>query len=142
MTAQEIFDAAMFLLGENDDVSGQTDTTDTREYKVRTVGILNVLAGEVYKYSDTYKDTSTRRPVPIPIESMDDDLDLDDYLCGSVLPYGLAAELIKGEDAAMANYLYGRYKDLVKDAQNNPVSSDSIIDVYGFANEYDSFGRW
>ena len=39
-TAQRVFDIAMGLIDEVNESSGETDTSDTREYKVRTLLIL------------------------------------------------------------------------------------------------------
>lgn len=47
-TAQRVFDLAMGLIDEVNESSGETDTSDTREYKVRTLLILNTLRGELF----------------------------------------------------------------------------------------------
>lgn len=47
-TVQAVFDKAMYLIGEQNDATGQTMTADTKEYEVRTVGILNSLLDVVY----------------------------------------------------------------------------------------------
>ena len=52
-TAQDVFDAAMGLIDEVNESTGSTDTADTKEYKQRTLLILNMLIGELYMYSDT-----------------------------------------------------------------------------------------
>ena len=47
-TAQWVFDKAIYLMDEQNESSGATVTSDTNEYKLRTVPILNVLRGELY----------------------------------------------------------------------------------------------
>ena len=143
MTAQEVFDRAMHLMAESDDSTGATVTADTQEYKVKSVGILNVLINECYPYSDTFQALEGKRGVLDPIYTLSDDIDMDDFLCGSVLPYGLAAELLKLEDASIANYLYQRYRELLELAKTSiAASSESIVDVYGIGTEYNEFSRW
>lgn len=143
MTGQEIFDRAMHLMAESDDSTGATVTADTREYEVKSVGILNVLTNECYPYSDTYEAEEGRRGILDPISSLEDEIYMDDFLCGSVLPYGLAAELLKLEDASIANYLYQRYRELLELAKTSiPAGSESITDVYGIGWEYNDFARW
>ena len=42
-TVQEVFDAAIHLMDEQNESSGATETQDTTPYKVRTINILNVI---------------------------------------------------------------------------------------------------
>ena len=78
-TAQRVFDITMGLIDEVNENSGETDTADTREYKVRTLLILNALRGELYPYSDTYDvDTAGERPIVSVIQDFDTPIDLDD----------------------------------------------------------------
>ena len=51
-TAKQVFDIAIGLMSA--DNNGLTETSDTTEYKNRTLLILNALRGELYPYSDTY----------------------------------------------------------------------------------------
>lgn len=143
MTGQEIFDRAIHLMAESDDSTGATVTPDTQEYKVKSVGILNVLINECYPWSDTFTAEDGKRGVLDPIYSLAEDVDMDDFICGSVLPYGLAAELLKTEDGSIANYLYQRYREMLELAKNSLSNgSESIIDIYGIGSEYNEFSRW
>ena len=45
-TAQQVFELAMSLMDELNESSGSADTADTKEYKNRTLAILNVLRVE------------------------------------------------------------------------------------------------
>lgn len=145
--AQEIFDETMALIDEVND-NGQTDTEDTKEYKNRTLYILNVLRGELYPYSDTYyTDTKGYRPIVALIEDFDTPIDLDDYICESVMPYGLAAHLLLDENPSAAAFFQQRYEELRnKLARGLPATSEDIVDVH-FGNnngyyEYDWMARW
>ena len=51
-TAQWIFEKAMNLMDEVNESTGATDTADTREYKNRTIPILNILRVECFPASD------------------------------------------------------------------------------------------
>ena len=148
-TAQDIFDEAMALMDEVND-AGQTDTADTAEYKNRTLFILNVLRGELYPYSDTYvSNTKGFRPIAALIEDFDTEIDLDDYICESVMPYGLAAHLFLDENPSAAQFFQQRYEELLsKLARGLPTTSEEIVDVH-FGNntkdggfEYDWMARW
>ena len=143
-TAQQVFDTTMGLIDEVNESSGATDTADTKEYKVRTLYILNALRGELYPYSDTYQEPSDGgRPIAPIILSFDDIIQLDDYICQSVLPYGLAAQLLLDENPSSASFFQQRYEELRDGLMKGyPKSSESIVDVYGCCSEYNEFGRW
>ena len=148
-TAQDIFDEAMALMDEVNE-QGLTDTADTAEYKNRTLYILNILRGELYPYSDTYiTNKKGYRPITALIEDFDTEIDLDDYICESVMPYGLAAHLFLDENPSAASFFQQRYEELLRKlARGLPVVSEEIVDVH-FGNntdtggfEYDWMGRW
>ena len=123
--------------------SGATDTSDTREYKNRALFILNTLRGELYPYSDTYKlGDPGKRPIVSVIEDFNTDIDLDDYICQTVIPYGLAAHLLLDENPSAAAYFNDRYTELVMLlARGLPQGSEDIEDIYG-GIEYGEFSRW
>ena len=146
-TAQDIFDEAMGLMDEVNETTGATDTADTKEYKNRTLFILNILRGELYPYSDTFV-TNDRgfRPIVDPIEDFDTPIDLDDYICETVMPYGLASHLLLDENPSAAGFFQQRYEELRdKLARGLPATSEDITDVY-FGNnggyEFDWIARW
>jgi hypothetical protein len=112
-TANWVFDRAIHLMDEQNETNGKTRTQDTKEYEYRTLSILNVLRNELYPYSDTYEvRTDGRRPVCVELTSMEQPIDLDDALCQSVLPYGLAAHLLLGENDTMASFFNQRYAEM------------------------------
>ncbi len=143
-TAQEVFEYAMTLMDELNESNGKADTSDTKEYKNRTLAILNILRGELYPYSDTYKTGEPgTRPIAEKISDFTSAIGLDDYICQSVLPYGLAAHLLMQEDPTSANFFQQRYDELkALLARGMPAESEDISDVYGGLRPYNEFGMW
>lgn len=143
-TAQRVFDITMGLIDEVNENSGETDTADTREYKVRTLLILNALRGELHPYSDTYDvETAGERPIVSVIQDFDTPIDLDDYICQSVMPYGLAAHLLLDENPASASFFQQRYEELRNNLSKGlPKTTEAITDCYGVGFEYNEFSRW
>ena len=118
-TANCVFDRAIHLMDEQNETNGKTRTQDTKEYEFRTLSILNVLRNELYPYSDTYEvRTDGRRPVCVELTSMEQPIDLDDALCQSVLPYGLAAHLLLGENDTMADFFNQRYEKMLNELRS------------------------
>lgn len=142
-SAKNVFDLTMALIDELNDV-GQADTGDTKEYKDRTLQILNILQGELYMYSDTYKlPVDGKRSIAAPIVNFTDPIvDLDDYICRSVLPHGLAAYLLMDENPGIASTCLQRYEELRSRLMGGlQVGSEDIIDLYGgFA--HCEYGYW
>ena len=143
-TAQRVFDLAMGLMDEVNETSGGTDDADTREYKVRTLLILNALRGELFPYSDPYAaEEPGKRPILAVIQSFDQVIGMDDYICQSVLPYGLAAQLLLDENPDSASFFQQRYEEMRMNlAKGLPQQSESISDVYGIVSHYNEFSRW
>ena len=144
-TAQWIFEAAMTLIDELND-QGQADHRDTTEYKNKTLYILNILRNELYPYSDTYKQRNdNKRPTLYLIEDFDDVILLDDYICQSVMPYGLAAHLMLDENPTVAAFCQQRYEELKAGLTKGiPAMSQDIVDVYAGdgGGYYDANGNW
>lgn len=113
-TANWVFDRAIHLMDEQNETNGKTRTQDTKEYEYRTLSILNVLVPELYPYSDTYEVRDDgKRSSPPELESLEQPIDLDDSICRSVLPWGLAAYLLLGENNVMASVFKDRYTDIL-----------------------------
>lgn len=129
--AQRVFDITMGLMDELSG-TGAADTGDTSEYKHRTLFILNVLRGELYPYSDTYAVVEEgKRPIVAVIEDFETDIALDDYICQSVMPYGLAAHLLLDENPSAASYFQQRYDELkAMLSRGIPTGSEDIVDIY------------
>lgn len=145
-TGQDIFNTAMGMMDEVQ--NGNPNTGDTAEYKDRTLYILNALAGELYPYSDTYTiGEPGKRPIVSPITSMTDEIGLDDYICRTVMPYGLAAHLLLDENPSSASFFQQRYEELLRGlrAGGIPTASEDIVDVYGGCGgiePYNEFSLW
>lgn len=142
-TAQYVFEAAIAMMDELND-QGVADHSDTLEYKNRTLPILNILRGELYPYSDSYEvQDGGGRPIAAEIVDFDTPIELDDYICQSVMPYGLAAHLLLAEDPATANFFQQRYDELkLTLSRGLPAQSEDIIDVYGGANPHSEYAYW
>lgn len=144
--AQDIFEKAMSIMDELSD-SGEADTPDTAEYKNRTLAILNVLVGELFPYSDSYDiQEDGIRPIAGVIEDFTSGIDLDDYCCRSILPYGLVAHLWLDENPTGASYCQQRYDELKATLSRGlPQVSEDIHDVYGYDGgiwPYNEYGMW
>lgn len=142
-TAQWVFDKAMYLMDEADESTGLADHAQTREYKNRTLPILNVLRIECFPYSDTNPPrVPGKRSVCPEIPDFETDIALDDGLCQGVLPYGLAAHLLLDENPALASYFQQRYEELLRAmGRGIPARSEDIVDLYG-GIEHGRFARW
>ena len=142
ITAQRVFDLAMGLMGEVNEATGATDTSDTREYKSRTLLLLNVLKGELFPYSDTYTQaTAGVRPACAPITDFTTPIGIDDVICETVMPYGLAALLLTDENANKSNFFQQKYEELKVQLRNTAAEFQPITNVYN-GIENCEFSRW
>ena len=141
-TVREIFDIAIHLMDEQSESGGVTLTADTMEYSYRTPSALNSILNWVYPYSDTYVQAMDgRRPTYPKVASLEDTVDMDDYICLSVLPYGLAARLAE-EGSDMKNWFEQTFLERLEAArQTSPALSGDVEDVYG-GLEYGEFSHW
>ena len=142
-TAQWVFEKAMNLMDEVNESTGAADTADTKEYKNRTLPILNILRVECFFASDTYTVSKPgKRPVCREITDFESPINLDDGICQGVLPYGLAAHLLLDENPDVAAYFNQRYQELLLQMKNGlPAEAQDIEDLYG-GIEYGFFSRW
>lgn len=146
-TVRAVFDKAMYLIDAQNESTGNTRTADTKEYEVRTVGILNNLLDVVYPYSDTYAVREEgKRPALPDIRSFDDELDLDAKILRDVLPLGLAARLLAEENPSLANYFQQLFEEhLALAGRSLPAGFEDIDGDQGGPYgglEYGRFGRW
>lgn len=132
-TAQWVFDRAIHLMDEQNESTGATKTTDTKEYEFRTLSILNVLRHELYPISDTYAVTEAgKRPIVAEITGFDQEIGLDDAVAQGIMPYGLAAHLLLGENDSMANYFSQRYSEMYGAMMRSlPSEWEDIPPAYG-----------
>lgn len=141
--AQWVFEKAMHLMDEISETNGAADTAATKEYKNRTLAILNVLRVECFPASDTFAvNEPGKRPVCSEITGFDTEIGLDDGICQGVLPYGLAAHLLLDENPKAASYFQQRYEELLDAARRGvPAVAEDITDVYG-GIEHGRYGWW
>lgn len=142
-TALWIFEKTMHLMDEVNASTGLADTSDTKEYKNRTLPILNILRVECFPASDTYRVTEAgKRPVCPEITDFNSVIGLDDGICQGVLPYGLAAHLLLDENPSLASYFQQRYEELLQEAKSSILTGgEDIEDVYGGIG-FERFARW
>lgn len=134
MTCKEIYDLAMSLMDEKKDLSNidgvpESDYVQTKDYMARTPGILTSLQNEVVTFLKgrgidiDYLETLT---------TMNDNVDLEDYICQSVLNYGLAARLLGQEDRSLSSYFSDLY---LGNLQGAAVSSDDRVKGKQYSGE-------
>ena len=139
VTVQQVFDMAIHLMDEQSENNGSTVTVDTQEYKYRTISILNSVIPALYPYSGNYDAGETGRPTAKILtyeEYRNPDftqgIALDDTLCLSLLPYYLAAQLLSGENEALAAWFMNRYRESFADLREMvPAEFEAISMPYG-----------
>ena len=126
MKVQDIYDITMALMDEMKDnttvdSTPEVDYPQNRDYQARTPGILTILQTQVVMFLKRFGadiDFNER------LETMEDEVELDDSICMGVLPYGLAARLLGQEDKDLSSYFSNLYET------NLASSKDSIDDKY------------
>jgi hypothetical protein len=109
------------------------DELNSTEYNARAVYFINMLCDKLYPYSDNYiVVTEGARPIVTHITALTDTLGIDDVLAQSVLPYGLASQLMLSDDASQAANFESMFQERLKEAtrQVSAVVTE-IEDVYG-----------
>jgi len=142
---QAVFDKAMYLIDAQNESTGLTVNSDSQEYRVRTVGILNNLLDLVYPASDTFHiGPDGRRPALDDITGFEDELDLDARVLRDILPNGLAAKLLSEENPALANYFQQCFEQSLEQAkQSVPAAFEAIDDALAYGGiEHGQFSRW
>lgn len=151
VTGMNVFERAISMMDERND-EGEYKHEDTTEYWNRTLAILNVLQNELYPYSDTFPKWQEweygRRPVLEPLGSMSEEIDLDDFCAGTIMPYGLAAHLLLDENPSAAGFFQQRYDELktaLMSGAGKLAVSEDVVDVYGprgGIHPYNDHSRW
>lgn len=139
-TVGQIFDMAIHLMDEQSETSGITVTSDTNEYRYRTISILNTVIPALYPYSDTCDLSGAGRPVCPALRTGDDPsapdfsqtIPLDDTLSLGLLPYALAAHLLAGENEELSAWFLRMYNQSFGDLRSKiPGSFEPIPMPYG-----------
>jgi len=139
VTVQQVFDSAIHLMDEQSESNGQTITTDTNEYKFRTISILNAVMPSLYPYSDTCDHSAPGRPVcPVltaascSTPDFTQTVPLDDGLALGVLPYALAAHLLAAENESLSMWFLSRFNQVFADIRSKvPAAFEAIPTPYG-----------
>lgn len=139
VTVQQVFDMAIHAIDEQNETSGATVTVDTKEYKTRTISILNSVIPRLFPFSGNYENSESSRPTPKILKWGDyqnpdftQEIDLDDTLCLSVLPFFLAAQLISAENTELASWFINLYRETFNDIRNRiPADFERISTPYG-----------
>ena len=133
-TPDWVFSRAIHLMDEQNESSGATSTQDTQEYRLRTLSILNVLRHELFPYSDTFQTGEDgKRAICPELKDFSDEIGLDDVIAQGIMPYGLAAHLLLGENDSMASFFNERYSELVATlTAKKPSEWEEIAPYYGF----------
>lgn len=118
-SVRAIFDKAIYLIDEQNESTGETRTADTKEYEVRTIGILNNLVDLVSTVSDTYRlGENGKRPALPDLKTFEDTVELDAFCVRDLLPLGLAAKLMSEENPDLANYFQMLFEEHMERAKN------------------------
>ncbi len=127
MRGQDIFERAMDLCALRG--SEGTIPADTDDLKARSVGLLNILMGELRNVEERL----TGRNCPyFCIHSLEESIPLCDSLCTCVLPYRLAALLVAEEDRELCDMLMSHGERAQKDLFAHGTSRrHAIVEVYG-----------
>jgi hypothetical protein len=116
ITAQDTFITAMNLIDEESEDGTYTGYPD--EYKKRAWPILTLLQAELLPASAS----------PSVITDNTSVFQVDDRTSLTVIPYGLAAQLLLNEDQNRAAFFNNRYDELKR---KRPALITKIKDVYG-----------
>lgn len=110
------------------------DELNNTEYNERALYFINMLCDKLYPYSDNYAvETAGTRPVVNHIASLSDALGIDDVLAQSVLPHGLAAQLMLSDDPTQAANFEGIFQERFKEIKKQlSTEGAEITDVYNF----------
>lgn len=139
-TVQQVFDAAIHMMDEQNEATGATVTNDTEEYRLRTLSILNTVMPSLYPYADTYDSAKPGRPVCPALSQagghnapdLTQVIPLDDTLAMGVLPYALAAHLLAGENEELSAWFMNRYLQSFGDLRSKiPAAFEAIPLPYG-----------
>lgn len=119
------------------------DELNNTEYNARAVYFINMLCDKLYPYSDNYSVATNDRPVCPRITTLSDTLGIDDVLAQSVLPYGLASQLMLSDDSSQAANFESIFQERLAEARRQlPAEIAPIEDVYGFDSDTTINNAW
>ena len=130
MRAEEIFNICMAMIDEM--TATGLDEQTIADYKKKTPYILTMLQNELVGIENRYRKVAEQIK-PVPIEDLDDVLQIDDIKANTLLTNGLAANLMLHEDTALANYFEQRYEEMkgmfLKPKPQKPISKEDVYDA-------------
>lgn len=138
VTVQQVYDMAIHLMDEQNEVDGATVHADTDEYRFRTISILNSVIPALLPYSGGYHGKNGR-PGTAPLYADNHKepdffqvIPLDDGMCLALLPYYLAAQLLSVENEELSAWFMNRYRETLMDMRYKvPASFEPIPAPYG-----------
>lgn len=110
MKAIDIFTTAMAMVDEMSD-NGQLDPTSTAEYQAKAPYILTLLQNEIIGIQNRYRKYE-EYIYPVPILTLEQDVQVDDIEANTLLTNGLAAHLMINENRTLASFFQQRYEEL------------------------------
>ena len=130
MKAEAIFMMTMAMIDEMTD-TGQLDETTTAEYKAKAPSILSMLQNEIIGIENRYR-SKNEMVYPVPIQSLEQAVQIDDIKANTLLTNGLAANLMLHEDKALASFFEQRYEELkglfLKPTPKSPLTREDKYD--------------
>jgi len=125
----------MSLIDEIND-NGTLDPNTTAEYRAKAPAILTMLQNEIIGIENRYK-AFNEQIKPIPIETLDQPVQLDDIKANTLLTNGLASHLMLYEDTAVASFFQQRYEEMRnKYLKPVPITITKKIDKYDSSLSY------
>ena len=146
VTVQQIFDIAIHLMDSQNESTGSTDTADTKEYKLRTVSLLNSVLDRAFPSRahsrEAFEAASGKRHICPKVTEMANEVTLNERICTEALHYGLAGLLLLEEDPSRANFLWQTFlEQLELCRQSLPSVIGDVENLYG-GIEHGEFGAW
>lgn len=126
MTGKQLFEISLDLLGlknENGDIPSDTDDLGSR-----ALALINILLAE-----NSILDSRIKRQEHTvrTLVSLDTELGVSDIVASTVLPYGLAALLMLGEDDGLADSMQRLYNEArINALKFGKAKAEPITEVY------------
>lgn len=131
MKAIDIFTTTMAMVDEMSD-NGELDPTSVAEYKSKAPYILTMLQNEIIGIQNRYRKYE-EYIYPVPIETLEQDVQIDDIEANTLLTNGLAAHLMINENRTLASFFQQRYEELktiyLKPKPVKPVTKEDKYDA-------------
>lgn len=135
MTAEDIFKITMAMIDEMT-TTGELDESTVAEYRAKTPYILTMLQNEIIGIENRYR-KDDELVFPVPIEDLEQNVQISDIKANAMLTNGLAAQLMLHEDTNLASYFNQRYEEMKSIfLKPQPNDREKIKDVYDAGLNY------